>query len=78
MSNAGAALRPLARRVHLLAGILVAPLLLALCLTGLIYVFSPQIHDGLYASQLFVDRSANEPRPVTEQVTVALRRAPGG
>jgi uncharacterized iron-regulated membrane protein len=76
MSNAGAALRPLARRVHLLAGILVAPLLLALCLTGLVYVFSPQIHDGLYASQLYVDEVGEQPRPVTEQVTVALAAHP--
>ena len=77
-SNAGAALRPLARRVHFLAGILVAPLLLVLCLTGLVYVFSPQIHDGLYASQLFVDRVGEQPRPVTEQVTMALAAHPEG
>lgn len=76
MRVAGAALRPLARRVHLLAGILVAPLLLALCLTGLVYVFSPQIHDGLYASQLFVDKVGEQPRPVAEQVTVALAAHP--
>jgi len=77
-SNAGAALRPLARRVHFLAGILVAPLLLVLCLTGLVYVFSPQIHDGLYASQLFVDRVGEQPRPVTEQVNMALAAHPEG
>jgi uncharacterized iron-regulated membrane protein len=75
-SNASAALRPLARRVHLLAGILVAPLLLVLCLTGLVYVFSPQIHDGLYASQLYVDRVGEEPRPVTEQIKVAMAAHP--
>lgn len=77
-SNVGAALRPLARRVHLLAGILVAPLLLVLCLTGLVYVFSPQIHENLYASQLFVDRVGEEQRPVTEQVAVALAAHPEG
>ncbi|WP_200954492.1 MULTISPECIES: PepSY-associated TM helix domain-containing protein [unclassified Nocardioides] len=77
-STVGAALRPLARRVHLLAGILVAPLLLVLCLTGLVYVFSPQIHESLYASQLFVDTVGEERRPVAEQVAVALAAHPEG
>jgi uncharacterized iron-regulated membrane protein len=77
-TNAGAALRPLARRVHFLAGILLAPLLLVLCLTGLAYVFSPQIHDGLYARQLYVDRVGEQARPVKKQVKVALAAHPEG
>jgi uncharacterized iron-regulated membrane protein len=76
--NAGAALRPLARRVHFLAGILLAPLLLVLCLTGLVYVFSPQIHDGLYAGQLYVDEVGEKPRPVKQQVKAALAAHPEG
>ncbi|GAA4544453.1 PepSY domain-containing protein [Pseudonocardia xishanensis] len=65
-------LRPLARRVHFLAGVLVAPFLVLACLTGLIYVISPQIHQGLYAHQLGADRENWPIRPLDEQVTAAL------
>jgi uncharacterized iron-regulated membrane protein len=75
---AGAAtqLRPLARRVHFLAGILVAPFVLLLCLTGLVYVVSPQIHEDLYGKQLFVQEVGASPRPVDEQVAAALAAHP--
>ena len=73
---AAAPLRPLARRVHFLAGILVAPFLLVLSLTGLVYVFSPQIHDDLYGGQLFVQQVGDAPRPVAEQVAAALDAHP--
>jgi uncharacterized iron-regulated membrane protein len=62
--------------VHFLAGILVAPFLAVLCLTGLIYVFSPQIHDSLYHSDLYVSRVSGPARPVSEQVQAALRAHP--
>jgi uncharacterized iron-regulated membrane protein len=62
--------------VHFLAGILLAPLLLVLCLTGLAYVFSPQIHDSLYADQLYVDEVGEKPRPVKKQVKAALAAHP--
>lgn len=72
----GAQLRPLTRRVHFLAGILVAPFLLVLCLTGLLYVFSPQIHDDLYRRQLHVSQVGDAPRPVAEQVAAAMAAHP--
>lgn len=75
-SGAGPQLRPLARRVHFLAGILVAPFLLILCLTGLVYVFSPQIHDDLYSGQLFVAQVGAARQPVSSQVAAALRAHP--
>ncbi|OLT23613.1 hypothetical protein BJF78_32035 [Pseudonocardia sp. CNS-139] len=75
-AGAGAQLRPLARRVHFLAGLLVAPFVLVLCLTGLVYVFSPQIHDDLYSRQLYVDQVGPAPRPVAEQVAAALAAHP--
>ncbi len=75
-AGSAAQLRPLARRVHFLAGILVAPFLLVLSLTGLVYVFSPQIHDDLYAGQLFVQQVGDAPRPVAEQVAAALDAHP--
>lgn len=69
-------LRPLARRVHFLAGLLVAPFVLMLCLTGLVYVFSPQIHDDLYAAQFYVDEVRGAPQPVAEQVASAMAAHP--
>lgn len=71
-----AQLRPLARRVHFLAGILVAPFVLLLCLTGLVYVCSPQIHEDLYGGQLFVHEVGAAQRPVDEQVAAALAAHP--
>jgi uncharacterized iron-regulated membrane protein len=77
LAGSAAQLRPLARRVHFLAGILVAPFVLLLCVTGLIYVCSPQIHDDLYGNQLFVDEvGAGGPRPVAGQVAAALAAHP--
>ncbi|HYQ62578.1 PepSY domain-containing protein [Actinophytocola sp.] len=75
---AGAALRSLARRVHFVAGLVVAPFLLVLCLTGLVYVFSPQIHDDLYHSQLYAADPGGARRPVAEQVRAALTAHPEG
>ncbi|MTD56345.1 PepSY-associated TM helix domain-containing protein [Amycolatopsis pithecellobii] len=73
------AMRLLARRLHFLAGIIVAPFLLLSCLTGLVYAFSPQIHDDLYQSQLYVSQPhEGAPRPVSEQVTAALAAHPEG
>lgn len=69
-------LRPLVRRVHFIAGLLVAPLLLVLCLTGLVYVFSPQIHDDLYRHQLYVEQVGDTHRPVVEQVAAAMAAHP--
>lgn len=74
--NPGAALRPLARRVHFLAGILLAPFLLVLCLTGLVYVFSPQIHDDLYASYLYVDKVGEQQQPLADQIKRAMAAHP--
>lgn len=70
------ALQLVARRVHFLAGILIAPFLAVLCLTGLIYVFSPQIHDTLYHPALYVNRVDGAPHPVSEQIQAALRAHP--
>ncbi len=77
-ASAGTVLRALARRVHFLAGVVVAPFLVMVCLTGLVYVFSPQIHDGLYHSQLYVSQVTGSPHPLSEQVAAALRAHPEG
>jgi uncharacterized iron-regulated membrane protein len=72
------AVRMLARRLHFVAGIVVAPFLLVLCLTGLVYVFSPQIHDSLYRAQLHVADAGGTRDPVSEQVRAALAAHPEG
>lgn len=71
-------LRLLARRLHFMAGVVVAPFLLVLALTGLVYVFSPQIHDDLYHSALHVPGQAGVQKPVSEQVRAALTAHPEG
>lgn len=70
------AVRLLARRLHFMAGIVVAPFLLVLAVTGLVYVFSPQIHDSLYHSALYVSNETGAPHPVAEQVRAALTAHP--
>jgi uncharacterized iron-regulated membrane protein len=56
-----------------------ATILLLSCLTGLVYAFSPQIHDDLYQSQLYVSQPhEGAPRPVSEQVNAALVAHPEG
>ncbi|HJQ45288.1 MAG TPA: PepSY domain-containing protein [Amycolatopsis sp.] len=72
----GTAVQLLARRVHFLAGIVVAPFLAVLCLTGLIYDFSPQIHDNLYHGDLYAAQHSGAPRPLSEQIHAALNAHP--
>jgi len=73
-----AALRPLVLRLHFYAGVLVAPFLAIACLTGLIYVFSPQLSDAVYADELLVGPHAGPARPLDEQVAAALAAHPEG
>jgi uncharacterized iron-regulated membrane protein len=75
--GSGDALRRLVRRVHFYAGILVAPFLAVQCLTGMAYVFTPQINDVLYADQLLVTPQAGPARPLDDQVAAALAAYPG-
>jgi uncharacterized iron-regulated membrane protein len=73
-----AVLRPVVLRIHFYAGVLVAPFLAVLCLTGLAYVFSPQFNDLVYADELLVGPHAGAPRPLDEQVAAALAAHPEG
>jgi uncharacterized iron-regulated membrane protein len=73
-----AALRPLVLRLHFYAGVLVAPFLAIACLTGLIYVFSPQLSDAVYADELLDGPHAGPARPLDEQVAAALAAHPEG
>ena len=73
-----AALRPLLLRVHFYAGVLVAPFLVVASLTGIAYVFSPQLSDAVYAEQLLVGPHSGVPRPLDEQVAAARAAHPEG
>jgi uncharacterized iron-regulated membrane protein len=65
-------LRPLVLRLHFYAGIFVAPFLLVVALTGLAYVFSPQLSDLLYRDQLFASDPGARARPLDDQIAVAV------
>jgi uncharacterized iron-regulated membrane protein len=71
------ALTKLIRRVHFYAGILVAPFLVVLCLTGIAYVFTPQLNDLVYADELLVEPQAGPNAALDAQVAAATAAYPG-
>jgi uncharacterized iron-regulated membrane protein len=71
-------LRPLVLRLHFYAGLFVAPFLAVACLTGLVYVFSPQISDLVYRDELLVGPHTGPPRPLDDQIAAALAAHPEG
>ncbi len=66
-----AQLRPLVLRLHFYAGVFVAPFLAVAALTGLVYVFSPQLSDAVYSGQLLASAPGAPARPLDEQVAAA-------
>ena len=73
-----AALRPLVLRLHFYAGMFVAPFLVVASLTGLVYLFSPQISDIVYRDQLLVGPHSGPARPLDDQIAAALAAHPEG
>jgi uncharacterized iron-regulated membrane protein len=71
-------LRPLVLRLHFYAGIFVAPFLLVVAVTGLAYVFTPQLGDLLYRDQLLASDPAAPARPLDDQVAAAVAAHPDG
>ncbi|RKQ36964.1 PepSY-associated TM helix domain-containing protein [Kocuria tytonis] len=80
---------PLLRRLHFYAGIFVGPFLLVAALSGLLYVFTPQLEQAVYsesltgtasAHPLSVDRQVEAARQTvgTDAAPVAVRPAPEG
>ena len=61
-------------RLHFYAGVFVAPFLVVACLTGLVYVFTPQLSDLVYADQLFA--AARRPGPLARRPGRRRRRGP--
>ncbi|MUL41418.1 PepSY domain-containing protein [Streptomonospora sp. PA3] len=73
--GAWAALRPLILRLHFYAGVFVAPFILVAAVSGLLYVWTPQIEQVVYAEQLRVEPSG-ESLPLREQVDIARDELP--
>ncbi|QRX84395.1 PepSY domain-containing protein [Glaciimonas sp. PAMC28666] len=63
-------------RWHFYAGLFVMPFLIALAITGTIYVFKPQIDAALYADKLFVAASTQSPISYDKQLTIAASAVP--
>lgn len=68
----------LARRVHFLAGLAVAPFLVIMCLTGIANAFTPQIVNALHGRELFVNTEKAQPQLVSDQVAAAVAVHPEG
>lgn len=71
-------LGPLVLRLHFYAGVLVAPFLAIAALTGLAFVFTPQLDNLVYDRELYVEVGAEPARPLAEQVDAARAAHPDG
>ncbi|MDW5322311.1 PepSY domain-containing protein [Plantactinospora sp. KLBMP9567] len=69
---------PLVLRLHFYAGVLIAPFLVVAALTGLAFVFTPQLDSLVYAHELRVDAGGAPARPLAEQVVAARAAHPDG
>ncbi|RBM19634.1 peptidase [Prauserella sp. PE36] len=69
-------LRPLLLRLHFYAGILVGPFILVAALTGLLYIFAPQLEQAVYDHELHVPASPVSV-PLAQQVAAAKAELPG-
>lgn len=63
-------------RWHFYAGLVVAPFMLILAVTGAIYLFNDEINDLLYNEQRFVKEQLPA-KPASELITAALNYYPG-
>ncbi|MFV2194996.1 PepSY-associated TM helix domain-containing protein [Nocardiopsis sp. LOL_012] len=74
--NQWSSLRSLVLRLHFYAGVFVAPFIAVAAVTGLLYVWTPQIEQALYADQLRVEPTG-QTLPLSEQVRIAQAELPG-
>jgi uncharacterized iron-regulated membrane protein len=63
-------------RWHFYAGLIVAPFLLILTVTGSIYLFNDEIDDALYPAQRFVAVHATQV-PASRMIAAVLKAHPG-
>lgn len=66
-------------RIHVIAGIFIAPLLLVATVTGFFYALAPSMEKAIYHEQLSAPAAASgaEPLPIEEQVRAAEKVRPG-
>ena len=79
MSSAGSPTSKLYRAIwrwHFYAGLVVAPFLLILAVTGSIYLFHDEINDWLHPQYRFV-QNQGPAMPVSHWITAALEKHPG-
>jgi uncharacterized iron-regulated membrane protein len=69
-------LRPVIWRLHFFTGFLAAPVVVWLCLSGILFAWNPQIESAIY-DQALTATSSGEARPVSEQVAAAIEAYPG-
>ena len=72
-----AALRPLLLRLHFYAGVFIGPFLLVAAVTGLAYVWTPQLEQAVYDHELHVP-AAPGVLPLDQQAAVAEAAVPDG
>ncbi|RCW46819.1 putative iron-regulated membrane protein [Halopolyspora algeriensis] len=70
-----AALRPLLWRLHFFGGLLAAPVVLSLAVTGILYAWNPQIEQAQYR-QALTAVAEGPARPLSEQVAAARATHP--
>ncbi|WP_438388605.1 PepSY-associated TM helix domain-containing protein [Actinopolyspora saharensis] len=70
-----AALRPLLWRLHFLGGVLAAPIVLSLAITGILFAWNPQIEQALHGKALTAVADG-PPRPLSQQVAAATATHP--
>lgn len=72
-------LHPLVLRIHFYAGILIAPLLVVACITGLLYTAMPQVEPLVHHRELRVDPPPGaRPVALVDQVRAARAAHPEG
>ncbi|WP_308195433.1 PepSY domain-containing protein [Dactylosporangium sp. AC04546] len=70
---------PLLTRLHFYTGVLMAPLLVVAAVTGLLFVFTPQLDNLVYDKELHVAQvGPGLPKPLSEQVAAAVAAHPDG
>ena len=69
--------RSLLWRLHFWSALIASPFVLVACLTGLLYVFTPQIEQSLHG-HLDTVRPQAQARPLDEAVQAARQAAPEG
>ncbi|CAM4045721.1 PepSY domain-containing protein [Kibdelosporangium persicum] len=68
-------LRPLLLRLHFYLGVFVGPFLFVAALSGLLYIFTPQLERVIYAHEMTVPVGQGK-QPLQEQVDAAQRALP--